>query len=278
MGCIRTTCRSMIVMINTLVLLLSIALVGVSIFLVVKEYTGSPIIRFPDTPVGDLSALFVWVPFVLSIIIMFISLAGCCTALEEKKCCVGFYGVLQFVFGLIFVFVGVFFVLYGETFTKLGTVRNPLIFNKDPSNIKSMSLRFFSDLTTGVYVNCCNGGQPSNCSSIIPGGDSCPVGLENSCYCVFSEAVFEKGENAPKDFCTFLSSAGATCGSNESEDTDPSRDLTRLKDYQTAMARSINKTIFPAGIGLASFGSMLFIVSFGSWYIACCARSRKPAY
>ena len=271
MGGVSTMCRSLIVIVNTIVLVLSLALVGISIFLIVREFNGNPVFEFPETSLGDLSSIFIWIPFALSLIVMFVALAGCCVALEDKKGCIGIYGGLQFLFGFIIVILGVFFLMYGQAFTTISTT-SPTAFQKGDT-IRDQSLRFLNDLTSGIFTQCCDGPTATDCN--LPLGAACTTGKEASCFCYFDQSIYAKGETVDHGFCTFLLNAKVACGKR---DGSISTNIERFKYFQTTLAKSINTTIFPSGIGLAAFGALLVFVSFGSWYIACCARRKKLAY
>lgn len=250
-------CKSLIVAINTTVLIASLALLGVSIYAIVEQYQY-------NTFSGDgIPPWAVWIPFAFSLTLVIIALVGCCTTLNDNKCCMGFYSVLQFVFGILILISGAGLLVSVNSMEVVATTPNAANLSSD--SWWSSYEQFLGDVTTGIFAGCCTFPTPPlPCGS--PSNTVCQdTTTPNACYCVHSLSNFQSGVGVTQDNGNYCNALGVSC---ENPLTVPKSRMA----YQNGIYKLFNSSFYAASIVFMVIGCILILASFGSCYLACCYK------
>lgn len=192
-------------------------------------------------------------PIAIGALVALLSLVGCCVTLAENKCMMCCYGLLQLLFGVLIVASGVGLVIYSDYMDDIADT---------PVNELDGGLgdakHYLSDFFTGTYNACCE--------EFVPAAAMCPAasnGIDG--YCFRSEDAFDDGNNTPTDACLLFTD-------NDQLNWCPETALANgvgLKIFQEEAADYAEDNLYPAGIALIIFGSLLFLACVGSFHLSC---------
>lgn len=236
-------CKSFIFILNTLLAIVALGLMAVSIYVLVEFYDQKIVSEAGYSAIG-------WVPLGISIILLIMAIVGCCSTAAEKKCCLGFFGALQFIFGIIIIVAGSA-LLTGNSAAKSNALLG------EPNQIEDSTWglnRAINDVTVAAYkVVCDTTINPSECKADV----SAPT-----CYWeIDTYSAIVKALEDSTDAQNALKNA-VPCGGSYNQ-------------FQFNFAEYTESYWMPAGIAITIFGSFVFICFLGSMYLCCCYKKGK---
>mmetsp|Transcript_871 Transcript_871/g.1057 ORF Transcript_871/g.1057 Transcript_871/m.1057 type:complete len:266 (+) Transcript_871:326-1123(+) len=234
--------------IHTLVFIIGAAIFGLSIATLV---TGNQ--YFPtDDNVGT-SYWFAWVPFAFGIVLMLGAILGCIFTKPGNCCFLGTYGIIQFVIGVIIIISGAF-ILASITITEEIVDSNAISNGLDPDTAQPE----VSDFMLGLYEGCCSTPEIPNCPTNITQGDKT--------FCYLNPSTFQSGVDS------------AIASNNTYCVYDPFQAACDQQDIQSFLVANhdwLKDNLFPGGVAIVVFGSLLFFASCCSCYVGCKSDEEK---
>mmetsp|Transcript_23209 Transcript_23209/g.41070 ORF Transcript_23209/g.41070 Transcript_23209/m.41070 type:complete len:276 (-) Transcript_23209:176-1003(-) len=243
--CMQSLCRSFLVALNSIVLLVAMCITGVAIFVVVMEYRAGLVTGQESWPV--------FMPLAFGAVLMMMSLIGCCVALEDKHCMIGLFGFIQFIFSIVVIAAGVVLIQYT---TYLQEISVTPVNELEPGYLDSRLI--LNDFSLGIYETCCG-------VDMIPPSSECPANSDSlNAYCYFDKDVYNSTFKTPTSTCNALKDQFDVCDS-------ASGDGAGLKTFQADLAEIAENYALNAGYAFCFFGAILLLAAMGSSYLACCA-------
>jgi hypothetical protein len=259
-------CTSLLVAVNTVTLAVGLAVLGLSIYLLVEKRTWAP--SGADSWVLVAAA---WAPFALGLVISLLALIGCCSAISHSRCCIGIFGLMQLLVGIVLVVSGAAWVVGSDY---MGTVSSSAPALLAPGLYGSQQA--LSDASSGLFYACCASSVPSN---LQPCNAAAGVGTLLNSVCYWNRDTFlapiASAQN-DQDMCQDLVKGGLFTCPPASAGTSG----TAVRQLQASMASYAHAYFWPTGIALIVAGAILLLAFVGSMYLACCAATyvQQPQY
>lgn len=248
--CCVAGCKSLIFLLNMVVLVIGLAIMGISGYLIYQQFEYQ--LWQQDGADG-----YVFIPFAVGLLIALMACCSSSAAMRERKCIMVFFATWQFIFGVAILAIGAGFLVLNNSASRVATTPvSQLAGNGGAENLDT----YVSDFEVGVYNKCCvaSDAPPSFCT----GSDAMPG-------CIFDKSVYRSGNDVDEEFCKVITDpdndAFNLCSGSEATST-------ALPEFQTRVASLMDTTLFGSGIAFVVFGSLLLIAFIGSCYIVCCNR------
>mmetsp|Transcript_10761 Transcript_10761/g.12344 ORF Transcript_10761/g.12344 Transcript_10761/m.12344 type:complete len:230 (-) Transcript_10761:188-877(-) len=199
------------------------------------------------------------VPFAFGLLLMLLSLLGCCCEQEGNVCVDSVYGLLQFISGLAIVLAGTFIVVTINRWMYNIATEERVSWELD-EGIGGVQQNL-ADFMLGLADGCCD-------SFTIK---ECPDTYNNTggfYYCYLTKSSYDDGLNAGlgsrgKDaYCSFDALLKAC------NDAD-------VNSFLVANYEGLDKEILPVGVALIVMGCLIFFASFLSCHLACKNMGRR---
>lgn len=189
---------------------------------------------------------------------MFFAVLGCCCTKEGNACFLTFYGILQFISGVVIIATGSLIIvsihryLYNVAYTP--DVSSGL--EEGAGGVQ----RNFGDFMLGLYEGCCK--PIENDTSI----NACDNFLEegNRKFCHNNIEYFNDGFEAGSKAQSYCEQFTKECASSRPVDS-----------FLVANYLFMEQNILPGGIALVVFGSFLFFAAFFSCHVGCKKEKKK---
>lgn len=250
--CCVAGCKSLIVLLNMMVLLVGLAIMGISGYLIYQQYEYN---IFSDSKAGN--NVYVFIPLAVGFIIALMACCSNCAAMRERKCLMVFFASLQLIFGICIVAVGAGFLVFNNSASRVATTAPGQL--SDNNGIKSLDT-YVSDMEVGMYNKCCLSPDTS-----IPEPILCSTKADMGC--IYDSDVYHDGLDVNQELCMAITDSDKLhwCSGEE-------RDYNGLGEFQSQVASSVDTVLFGSGIAFAVFGALLLVAFIGSCYIVCCNR------
>jgi hypothetical protein len=257
-------CTSLLVAVNTVTLAVGLAVLGLSIYLLVEKRTWAP--SGADSWVLVAAA---WAPFALGLVISVLALIGCCSAISHSRCCIGIFGLMQLLVGIVLIVAGTAWVVGSNYMFTVST--------SGPAQLApgfDGSQHALSDASSGLFYACCAGGAlPANLRPCVDATreDISHFSLSSVCYWnldTFSAPIVSAQKS--QDMCKDLVKGGLFTCPPASAGTSG----LAVRQLQASMASYTHTHFWPTGIALIVAGAILLLAFMGSMYLACCAATK----
>jgi len=265
----RGCCTSLLVAINAVTLAVGLAVLGLSIYLLVEKRTLAP--SGADSWVLVAAA---WAPFALGLMITVLALIGCCSAIGHNRCCIGIFGILQLLVGIVLVLCGAAWVVGSDY---MGTVSTSAPALLAPGVYGSQHA--LSDVSSGLFYACCaNGVPPANIKACNAANG---VGISLSSVCYWDAETFAapiaSAQNDQNECQNLIKAGLLTCPPSSAGTSG-----TAVRQMQASMASYTRTYLWPTGVAFIVAGAILLLAFVGSMYLACCAARetyvQQPEY
>lgn len=244
----KSCCKSLIVMVNSLTLIIGLVVIGFSIYGLVETH-------HTDSDLNSATMWVYWSPMIVGAVLSIVALVGCCTTLNENKCCMFIYGLIQFIIGLILVACGVFLILARSNMESVA-------FGQVNSFQYSSPQEYLNDYTTGAYQVCCD--------TTLSNVDKCPAATNDfDAYCYYDKDTYESGLDIDEG-CQQVSKDQLLCPPSM-----PSSEGKGLKYFQESVYNDSESALFICGTVFIIFGAILLVCFVGSCYLVCCAPNNN---
>jgi hypothetical protein len=265
----RGCCTSLLVAINAVTLAVGLAVLSLSIYLLVEKRTYAP--SGADSSVLTAAA---WAPFALGLLITVLALIGCCSAIGHNRFCIGIFGIMQLLVGIVLVLCGTAWVVGCGYMGTVSTSAPALIAPGFGGSQQALS-----DVSSGLFYACCANGVPPRTIQACNAANGVGTSLSSVCYwdshtfaAPITSALKDQNE------CKNLIQAGLFTCPPYSEATSG----TAVRQMQASMASYTRTHLWPTGVALIVAGAILLLAFMGSMYLACCAARetyvQQPEY
>jgi hypothetical protein len=267
----RGCCTSLLVAINTVTLCVGLAVLGLSIYLLVEKRT----LAAPSGADAWVLVAAAWAPFALGLLITLLALIGCCSALGHNRCCIGIFGIMQLVVGIVLVLCGAAWMVGSDY---MGTVSTSAPALLEPGFYGSQHA--LSDVSSGLFYACCaNGVPPANQLKACNAANGVGTSLSSVCYWDYDTFVapIASARNDQDECQNVIKSGLFTCPPSSAGTSG-----TAVRQMQASMASYTRTYLWPTGVALVVAGAILLLAFLGSMYLACCAARetyvQQPQY
>mmetsp|Transcript_16355 Transcript_16355/g.20233 ORF Transcript_16355/g.20233 Transcript_16355/m.20233 type:complete len:221 (+) Transcript_16355:628-1290(+) len=199
------------------------------------------------------------VPFAFGLVLIMMSILGCCCSKEGNVCFLTFYGIIQFISGLFIVIAGSVIIVTINRYM-YNTANEKRVSSGIDEGIGGAQ-RDFADFMLGLAQGCC--------SVTIP---QCGVGAPLNqtggySFCWNDNSAFEAGTNAAAEgrdtYCDYETLLAA---------------CPEVNAFFRANYDFLNENVLPGGIALTIFGVILFLASFFSCHLGCKPEKTSKNY
>lgn len=246
--CTANMCKSFIFLLNTILAIAALAIMAASIYLLVELYSGTASAFITESGYYAVG----WVPLGISVVLLILALVGCCSTAAEKKCCLGFYGFLQFVFGVVIIVAGAALLTADSAAQDNAAAKYPAAVSDKTWDFNQL----ISDTSVATFSACCeNKVVTDECSE---------VNSNNDTLCFWSADAYQsiyKSLKENSDSCKAINDQ-ISCTS-------------AYPSYAQNFADYASSFFFPCGIAITVFGSFIFICFLGSMYLCCCHKKGR---
>jgi hypothetical protein len=249
--CCVAGCKSLIFILNMVVLLIGLAIMAISGYLIYQQF---------EYKVWSQAGAYgyVFIPLAIGFIIAMMACCSSSAAMRERKCPMVFFASLQLIFGICIVAVGAGFLVLNNSASLVATT--------SPGKLTDGNLEaYVSDFEVGMYDKCC---RSSNSPSLKP--TFCSNGATMGCIYGSVDDGYAQGYGVDEEFCSAVTDSDKLnlCSGEETS-------YNGLGTFQIQVASFLDTALFGSGIAFAVFGALLLVAFIGSCYIICCYRPAR---
>jgi len=250
--CCVAGCKSLIFILNMVVLLIGLAIMAISGYLIYQQF---------EYKVWSQAGAYgyVFIPLAIGFIIAMMACCSSSAAMRERKCPMVFFASLQLIFGICIVAVGAGSLILNNSASRVATTSpGKLADTGDEWNLET----YVSDFEVGMYDKCC---RSSDSPSLKP--TLCSTDATMGCIYSSVNDGYAQGHGVDEEFCSAVTDSDQLnwCSGEETS-------YNGLGTFQIQVASFLDTVLFGSGIAFAVFGTLLLVAFIGSCYIICCNR------